>query len=137
MRSAGAEERIIVYMGSVQKDINAFPQDVRDEILEDIQLIQRGETPEDASPFEGSIAGNMMKLVKPGDKVTYRVVYAAKFERAIYVLHGFVKKAHHGIRSSREDIETARRRYVAAKQHYDQMFGEEKQSKLARKSKKR
>lgn len=39
---------------------------------------------------------------------TFRVIYVAKFDDAIYVLHAFQKKTP---RTSRMDIEIARRRY--------------------------
>lgn len=39
---------------------------------------------------------------------TFRVIYVAKFDEAVYVLHAFQKKTP---RTSRLDIEVARRRY--------------------------
>ncbi len=41
----------------------------------------------------------------------FRVVYVAKFEAAIYVLHAFEKKSQ---KTARTDIETAKRRYREA-----------------------
>ncbi len=41
----------------------------------------------------------------------FRVVYVAKFEAAIYVLHAFEKKSQ---KTARTDIETARQRYREA-----------------------
>jgi len=38
----------------------------------------------------------------------WRVLYVAKFEDAVYVLHAFQKKSQ---KTRREDIEIARRRY--------------------------
>jgi phage-related protein len=38
----------------------------------------------------------------------WRVIYVAKFTDAVYVLHAFQKKTQ---RTSRKDIEVARRRY--------------------------
>ena len=38
----------------------------------------------------------------------YRIIYIAKFEEAIYVLHGFTKKAQ---QTSKHDIDLAEKRY--------------------------
>ena len=38
----------------------------------------------------------------------WRIIYAAKFERAVYVLHAFQKKTQ---KTRKEDIELAARRY--------------------------
>ena len=41
----------------------------------------------------------------PGE---WRIIYVAKFERAVYVLHAFQKKTQ---KTRKEDIELAARRY--------------------------
>ena len=57
----------------------------------------------------------MLDAVGPGAKEIrihvqgeWRIVYAAKFHEAIYVLHAFRKKSR---KTSRKDIELARKRY--------------------------
>jgi phage-related protein len=40
----------------------------------------------------------------------YRVIYMAKFEEAVYVLHAFQKKSR---KTARTDIELARKRFAA------------------------
>ena len=44
----------------------------------------------------------------------YRVIHVANFEDAVYVLHAFHKKTQ---RTRKQDIEVARRRLKATKQH--------------------
>ncbi len=45
---------------------------------------------------------------KSGGKVQHRVIYVAKFEEAVYVLHAFEKKTE---QTSQHDIEIAKKRY--------------------------
>ena len=64
-----------------------------------------GETPDNVSPFEGSKSNEVMKITERFDGDTYRCVFAAKFERAVYVLH-VLKKSASGIATPRKDINT-------------------------------
>jgi phage-related protein len=51
---------------------------------------------------------------EPDDRAgAFRVIYVARFAHAIYVLHAFHKKSQ---KTSRQDIELARRRYRDAKE---------------------
>ena len=56
-----------------------------------------------------------MKLIERYDGDTYRCVYAAKLDTAIYVLHAYMKKATEGRKTPRKLIETVHQRYNAAK----------------------
>jgi phage-related protein len=56
-----------------------------------------------------------MPVIGPGVKEIrihvlgeWRVIYLAKFQEAVYVLHSFQKKSR---KTSRQDIESARQRY--------------------------
>ncbi len=72
-------------------------------------MAQVGREPADFKP---------MPVVGPGafeirvrdDAGAFRVIYVAKFEHAIYVLHAFQKKTQ---KTPRVDIELAARRYKA------------------------
>ncbi len=53
--------------------------------------------------------GHGVHEIRVGDREgTFRVIYVARFNEAIYVLHAFQKKTP---KTSRVDIEVARRRY--------------------------
>jgi len=49
-------------------------------------------------------------LVDDFDGDTYRAVYAARFDTAVYVLHSFKKKSKKGAETPRSDIELIKRR---------------------------
>jgi len=102
-----------------------LPPVVRKEFGHTLWLVQQGGTPGNASPFEGSRANEIMKLTERYDTDTYRAVYTAKFERAVFVLHVFKKKSQSGIRTPPKEVETVIKRLRQAKSDYDQMFGTE------------
>ena len=82
----------------------------RDERL-DFKLIedrvQRGLEPDDWKPLIA--VGKGVKEIRIWDEAgTFRVVYVAKLEDAVYVLHCFQKKTQ---RTSKADIELAADRY--------------------------
>ena len=101
---------------AAKKAILERPTAVRREFGHELFLIQAGETPDNASPFEGSTGGDIMKLVERFDGDTYRCVYVAKLETAIYVLHVYMKKANEGKRTPKHTVDTVHSRYIAAKE---------------------
>lgn len=110
------------FQGSALSDLRAMPDEVRRDFGHALWQIQNGETPANASPFELSTAGEVMKLTERHDGDAYRCVYAAKFERAVYVLHVFQKKSKSGITTPRKDIELVYSRLERAKADYSAAF---------------
>jgi len=96
----------IEFMGSSLSDISAFPVDVRRAVAHELWQIQNGLMPSDfkAMPAVGSGAYEI-RVHLLGE---WRVIYIAKFEEVVYVLHAFQKKTQ---ATRKEDIELARRRY--------------------------
>ena len=84
--------------------------------------IQNGTTPSNASPFELSAANEVMKLTERHDGDTYRCVYAAKFEKVVYVLHVFQKKSRRGIATPKQEIDLVFSRLERAKADYAAAF---------------
>ena len=113
------------FIGGSRADIQdrALPEEVRDEFGHTLWMVQVGETPDNVSPFEGSRANEVLKITERFDGDTYRCVFAAKFERAVYVLHVFKKKSTSGIATPRKDIETVSRRLTEAKADYEEQYG--------------
>ncbi len=68
--------------------------------------MQRGLNPSDFKPMPAVGAGAYeIRVHVLGE---WRVIYVAKFESAVYVLHSFRKKTQ---KTRKEDIELAARRY--------------------------
>ena len=85
-------EQEIRWVGSAYDDLLAFPHDIRKEAGFQLGEVQAGLEPTDWKPFDNIGAGTREIRVKDANGV-YRVMYVAKFEEAIYVLHCFQKKA--------------------------------------------
>ena len=98
------------------------PEKVRREFGHGLYRIQQGRTPENATPFESSTGTNIMKLTERHDTDTYRCVYTAKFEKAIFVLHVFMKKSASGIATPQREIEAVQERFRRAQQLYAEEF---------------
>jgi phage-related protein len=116
-------EKELRFMAGVRDNIRRFPPDVRVNVGHTLWRIEKGDTPDNVSPFEGSASNEIMKIVERHDTDTYRVVYATKFEKAIYVLHAFKKKSTTGRATPRREIDTVLKRLAAAKDEYKALYG--------------
>ena len=96
-------------MGSSYDDLLAFPKDARREAGFQLGKIQSGLDPTDWKPFADIGMGVKEIRIKDATGI-YRVLYVAKFERAVYVLHCFQKKTQ---QTSRTDKAIAEARYRA------------------------
>lgn len=119
------ESKELYFVGSAYDDLLDLPPVVRKEFGHMLWLVQQGGTPANASPFEGSRANEIMKLTERYNTDTYRAVYTAKFEHAVFVLHVFKKKSQSGIRTPQREVETVIKRLQQAKQDYEAMYGTE------------
>jgi phage-related protein len=75
---------------------------------------QRGETDPAAKPLRGFGGAHVVEIVDRHDTNTYRAVYTAQFDDAIYVLHAFQKKSKSGIATPKREIDLIRRRLAEA-----------------------
>jgi phage-related protein len=101
-------------LGSSRKDLKQFPAEAQDEIGYALWRAQIGDKHPDAKPLTGFRGASVLEIVDDRHSDTYRVVYTVQFERTIYVLHAFKKKARHGIATPREDIDLINRRLKEA-----------------------
>lgn len=87
--------------------LRSFPPQARRLAGFQVDRIQRGLEPDDWKPLMA--VGKGVKEIRIWDEAgTFRVVYVAKLEDAVYVLHCFQKKTQ---RTSKSDIELATVRY--------------------------
>jgi len=70
-------------------------------------MVQVGREPADFKPMPNVGPGTFELRVRD-ETGAFRLIYVAKFEHAVYVLHAFQKKTR---KTSRADIELAVRRY--------------------------
>ena len=87
---------------------------MRRDVGQALYAAQRGETDPAAKPLTGFGGARVMEIVDRHDTSTYRAVYTARFDEAIYVLHAFQKKAKSGIATPKPEIDLIRRRLSEA-----------------------
>jgi phage-related protein len=97
------------WIGSAKKDLQTFPESVKDEIGYALYRIQEGKTPHIAKYLNGMGSG-IMELTSDYDTNTYRAVYVVNLGNKIYVLHCFQKKSKRGIETPKEEIERIKQR---------------------------
>ena len=85
------DEKQIPWVGSAYGDLLAFPREARKEAGFQLGKVQAGLAPTGWKPFDDVGAGTREIRIQDASGI-YRVMYVAKFEEAIYVLHCFQKK---------------------------------------------
>lgn len=82
----------VEFLGDSLDALRRFPQDVRRQAGFQLDRVQHGLDPDDWKPMKSIGAG--VKEIRVRDETgAFRVIYVAKFEEAVYVLHCFQKKA--------------------------------------------
>ncbi len=94
------------FLGSSLDDISAFPVDARRVVGHELWQVQNGLMPSDFKPMPA--VGSGAYEIRVHILGEWRVIYIAKFEEVVYILHAFQKKTQ---ATRKEDIELARRRY--------------------------
>ncbi len=97
----------VEFRGNALDELRAFPIGARREAGYQIYQVQMGRNPDDWKPMNTVGAGVCEIRVRESDGI-FRVIYVAKLEDAIYILHCFQKKSQ---KTSQEDLELATRRY--------------------------
>jgi phage-related protein len=92
-------------MGTSLADLRAFPPPARRGAGFQLRRVQQGLMPTDWKPVPS--VGPGVAEIRIRGRLEHRVLYIAKFEEAIYVLHAFEKKSR---RTRDADLELARAR---------------------------
>lgn len=95
------------FIGSSLDDLRDFPAEARRQAGFELYAVQRGLEPSDWKPV--AAVGPGAREIRIHVLGEWRILYVARFDDAIYVLHAFRKRAQ---KIRREDIELARRRYA-------------------------
>jgi phage-related protein len=102
----------IAWMGSSLDDlVKLFPEDMRKKAGQQLRKVQFGEDPDDAEPMP-RVGPGAFEIRLTDAAGWYRVIFVAKFEKAVYVLHSFKKKTND---TPKADIDLAEARYRDAK----------------------
>ena len=101
----------VAWEGDSREVLQAFPEDVRQNLGFQLWLLQQGERPSDYRPLP-SIGSGVFELRDEDERAWYRVVYLSRINDVLYVLHCFEKKSRE---MPRRDFETAKRRLKAVR----------------------
>ena len=104
-----SDEKEIRWVGSAYDDLLTFPDEPRRSAGFQLGKVQVGLDPDDWKPFDDVGAGTKEIRIREASGI-YRVMYIAKFEEAVYVLHCFQKKTQ---ATSKQDKGIAEARYRA------------------------
>jgi phage-related protein len=96
------------FLGDSLRALQEFPEEARRSAGLELQFVQRGLAPRDSKPMPS--IGKGVEEIRIWDKSgSFRVIYAARIESAVYVLHAFQKKTE---QTRKRDIDTARARFA-------------------------
>lgn len=96
-------EKDLCWRASSYNDLLSFPDEARREAGYKLGFVQLGFEPSDWKPM--SNIGQGVQEIRIHTRREFRILYIAKFEKAIYVLHAFQKKTQ---KTSRKDMEIAK-----------------------------
>jgi phage-related protein len=104
----------VVFVGTSQHDVRAFPDAVRKLVGFALYRAQEGETHPNAKPLQGFGGAGVLEVIADNDGNTYRTVYTVRLTAAVYVLHAFQKKSVRGIRTPQHEMDLVRSRLAWA-----------------------
>lgn len=99
----------VIWINSSLKDLNKFPEAVKDQVGYALFRIQEGKMPSNVKRMIGLGAG-VMEILSDYDTNTYRAVYILNLDEKIYMLHCFQKKSKRGIETPKEEIDIIKQR---------------------------
>jgi phage-related protein len=97
----------IEFRGDSLDRLREFPKEARREAGFQLDRVQRGLEPFDWKPMS-SVGAGVREIRVRDESGAFRVLYLAKFEDAVYVLHCFQKKTQ---ATPKRDVDLAEKRY--------------------------
>lgn len=95
----------LVWVGTTLDDLRAFPPDARRRVGYELRRVQLGLMPDDWKAMVS--VGQGVYEIRIHTELEHRVLYIAKFDESVYVLHAFEKRT----RQTRQgDIDLGRQR---------------------------
>jgi phage-related protein len=110
--------RNIVWIGSSRKDLQSFPDEVKDVIGYALYQAQLGRKAPSATPLTGFGGASVIEIADDYQRDTFRVVYTVRFSNLLYVLHAFQKKSKKGIATPKHHIDLIKKRFSVAQEDY-------------------
>lgn len=99
-------EKPLNWLGNSKKIYDEFSEETKDDLGYNLGRVQNNEVPQDFKPMT-TVGKGVYELRFSDGKTFSRVMYIAKFEEAVYVLHAFEKKTNS---TEKQDIDLAKTR---------------------------
>jgi phage-related protein len=99
----------VEFLGNSLKELQDFPENARRKAGFELWQVQQGLEPSDSKPIPAVGAGVQELRIWDSDG-TFRILYIARLQDAVYVLRAFQKKTQ---ATAQRDIEIARKRLKA------------------------
>lgn len=97
----------ITFLGDSLDALRAFPETARRQAGFQLDKVQRGDMPDDWKLLK--TVGQGVNEIRIRDAAgAFRVLYVARLEEAVYVLHAFQKK---GQKTAKADLDVAKARF--------------------------
>ncbi|MGE5709512.1 MAG: type II toxin-antitoxin system RelE/ParE family toxin [Nitrospira sp.] len=96
------------FVGSSRDDLRDLPDNAREIAGYQLFKVQQGKEPDDRKPM-ATVGVGANEIRVRDESGSYRVLYVAKFEEAVYVLHVFEKRSQ---KTAKGDIQLAASRYT-------------------------
>lgn len=97
----------VVFLGDSLERVREFPETARKEAGVQLHKVQQGHEPSDWKTM--ATVGQGVKEIRIRDDAgAFRVLYVAKIEDAVYVLHAFQKKTQ---QTAKRDLDLAAARF--------------------------
>ncbi|MEQ1847657.1 MAG: type II toxin-antitoxin system RelE/ParE family toxin [Nitrospira sp.] len=96
------------FVGSSREEMRELPEDARETAGHQLFKVQQGKEPDDWKPMP-TVGAGVNEIRVRDESGGYRVLYLAKFEEAVYVLHVFEKRSQ---KTPKGDIHLAKGRYA-------------------------
>jgi phage-related protein len=96
--------RPVSWVKSALKDFEKFPDGARSVCLAALTIAAEGGKADVAKPMH-SMGSGVFEIALPFRGDAYRVVYAVQLGEEIWVVHAFQKKATHGVKTPKHEID--------------------------------
>jgi phage-related protein len=100
-------KKYVEFIGTSLKDLRAFPTTARREAGYQIDQVQHGLDPDNWKPLR-TVGRGAREIRIRDESGAFRVIYIAKVEDRVYVLHAFQKKTQ---KTRKTDLDLAKKRY--------------------------
>jgi phage-related protein len=113
MARQGKIDAEIHWEGDSKDVLSAFPSEVKATFGYSLRRLQQGELPACDTRSMSSVGEGVREMKTDDARTWYRVMYVARIQGVIYVLHAFEKDSR---KTSKRDLEITRKRLKAVNQ---------------------